>query len=109
MIDADTNLARLRTLSAGAELWSEPSGTLVYLPGLQVLSGGKTHVVDALLCPRARDGYFTRLFFSEPLPVARNWTAYSILARPWHAISWQGVPAEQSWLDILACHLEAVK
>lgn len=109
MTDQTAELARLRRLNSGAEIWNEPGGPLVYLPGLRVLSAGKTHVVDALLCPRTRDGYMTRLFFSAPLPVARNWTAYSILARSWQAISWQGIQADQPWLDILVCHLEAVK
>jgi hypothetical protein len=107
--DADTEFAALRKLSPGAELWQEGGQPLVFLPRLKVLSGVSTIEVDGLLCPRARDSYLTRLFFSKQLPVTRNWTAYTIMARSWHAISWQGVPADVAWLEILAMHLEAVK
>lgn len=109
MSNAETEFAALRKLSPGAELWQEGGQPLVFLPRLKVLSGGTTLEVDALLCPRGRDSYLTRLFFSQQLPVARNWTAYTIMARSWHAISWQGVPGDAPWLEILAMHLEAVK
>ncbi len=102
-------LARLRALSPNAELWTEAGGPLVYMPDLTVQSGGAKHKVDALLCPRPRDGYLTRLFFSVPLGGGRAWTPYAIMAGNWFAFSWQGISADQPWLDILASHLEAAK
>lgn len=109
MTDHDTNVAALRKLCPSAELWQEGEQPLVFLPGLAVVSGRQTIQVDTLLCPRERDGYLTRLYFSKQLPVARNWVVTTIKARTWYAISWQGVPADVTWLEILAMHLEAVK
>ncbi len=110
MTDNDAQVARLRVLCPGAELWDEGGNPLVFLPGLKVESFGSIHTVDALLCPRARDGYDTRLFFSVRLPANRNWNdPFTIKARPWYAFSWSGILATTPWLAILASHLEAVK
>ncbi|MCC5611713.1 hypothetical protein LC612_34520 [Nostoc sp. CHAB 5834] len=109
MTEHDAQVARLRALCPGAELWDDGGDPLVFLPGLKVLCAGETHTVDGLLCPRARDGYDTRLFFAEQLPVNRNWGPHVIKALNWYAFSWSGIPADQPWLDILAGHIEAVK
>ena len=109
MTNHDAELARLRALCPGAELWDEGGAPLVYLPGIKVASAGTVQVVDALLCPRARDGYESRLYFSERLPVERNWQSHVLMARTWFAFSWNGIPANQPWLDILGSHLEAAK
>ena len=92
-----------------AELWTETEQPLVYLPDLRVSSAGKQHTVNVLLCPRARDSYQTRLFFSERLPCNRNWSVFNIKGITWHAISWQGIPANDDWMEILASHIETVK
>lgn len=108
-MSAAGQLARLRALCPEAELWNEAGSPLVFLPQLRVESAGAVHTVDALLCPRARDGYETRLFFSKQLPRQRNWSRHALMTRPWFAFSWQGIAANQPWLDILGSHLEAVK
>ncbi len=102
-------LARLRGVCPGAEVWTDGSQPLVYMPGLRVESSGGVHIVDALLCPKGRDGYETRLFFSQRLPVDRNWQTAVISARTWYAASWSGIAAGQPWLDILGSHLETMK
>lgn len=103
-------LDRLKAFCPGAELWDEGGAPLVFLPNMKVESSGAVHLVDLLLCPRARDSYETRLFFSAQLPSGRNWQPpNAIMARSWHTFSWQGIKAEQPWIDILASHLEAVK
>lgn len=108
MTDVAVELARLKKLCAGAELWSE-GGHLVFLPDLKLESGGAKHKLDALLSPGPRDGYDNRLYFSARLPVPRNWSAYALKARSWHAFSWRGVQSGQPWLTILLEHLEAAK
>lgn len=105
----EDQVARLRALCPGAELWEDGGKPLVFLPQLRVICGEKTHAVDCLLCPSARDSYDTRLFFAVQLPVNRNWGAHVIKATTWYAFSWNGIPSDQQWLDILVCHLEAVK
>lgn len=102
-------MAGLRALCPAADLWHEGEQPLVFMPGISVESGGTKHQVDLLLCPRARDSYETRLFFSRQLPVNRNWSSFNIMTRTWHAFSWSGIPANDDWLEILATHLEAVK
>lgn len=109
MTDHDKQLERLRALCPGAELWNEAGAPLVFLPDLKVESAGATHTIDALLCPRARDNYESRLYFSRQLPANRNWGAHNLMTRTWWAFSWQGISAGQPWIDILAGHLEAVK
>ena len=61
-------LDRLKALCPGAELWDEGGAPLVFLPDMKVEASGAVHLVDLLLCPRARDSYETRLFFSAQLP-----------------------------------------
>ena len=109
MTDHAAQVTRLRDLCPGAELWTEAGAPLVYLPDLKIASGGTVRTVDGLLCPRSRDGYDTRMFFSERLPVDRNWSSHAVMARNWSAVSWSGIAADQPWLDILAGHLETVK
>ena len=107
MTDHVDEIARLRTVCPGAALWDEAGEPLVFLPDLKVDSAGTVHTVDALLCPRMRDGYDTRLYYSRQLPVPRDWSAHAVMAGSWYTFSWQGIPASQPWLDILASHLDA--
>lgn len=100
-------IARLRTLCSGATLWDEAGEPLVFLPDLKVESAGAVHTVDALLCPRMRDGYETRLYYSRQLPAPRAWSTHAVMAGSWSTFSWQGISASQPWLDILASHLGA--
>lgn len=102
-------VSRIRALCPETELWDEAGAPLVFLPDLKVEAAGNTHVVDALLCPRPRDSYVSRLYFSARLPVNRNWASHVIMARTWWAFSWQGISANQPWIDILAGHLESAK
>lgn len=100
---------RLRGFCPAADLWHEGQQPLVFIPEISVESAGARHPVDLLLCPRARNSYETRLFFSKKLPVNRNWSSFSIMTRTWHAFSWRGIPACDDWLEVLAMHLETVK
>jgi hypothetical protein len=69
-----------------------------------------THTVDALLSPRLRNGYETRLYLSQPFPgKGQNWSTTSIKGSTWHVCSWNGVPATLPWLEIVACHLGVLK
>ena len=103
-------LDELKTICAGAAEMTEGGCSFVYLPGLKVLTGGQTLILDGLLCPQARDGYVTRLFLSQPVPGrGNNWTTHRILDRTWHVWSWNHVSAEQRPAQILAEHLRALR
>jgi hypothetical protein len=73
---------------------SEEGGLTYFLiPDVALPPGCAPSSCDALLCPLQRDGYISRLFFSEQIqsPQPRNWNANGIriLERNWHAFSWQ--------------------
>jgi hypothetical protein len=103
-------LQALNGLCETAQLMRESAQEIVYLEKLKIRVGSAHHVVDAILWPAQHAGYTTRLFLSQPFPVkAANWTIHQILGRPWHSWSWQGVPANLPLLQMLLCHLDALK
>ena len=103
-------LSELAAICPGVAEMTEGGLTYIHLPGLKILNAGGTVVVDALLCPQARDGYSTRLFLSQPIPGrGANWTTHRILDRTWHVWSWNGVPADLRPAQILAGHLRALR
>jgi hypothetical protein len=108
--DAAAELATLRALCPGAELWTEAGQSVPYLPDLTIAKNGAgSRKVDALLWPYDRDNYPTRLFLSEMIPwsIGGQWTQSVVQGRSWHACSWGPVPANQPWIEILANHLRA--
>lgn len=67
-------------------------GDVFYLLKACVLpSGLSPRTCDVLLCSTRRDGYESRLFFSEQPTggAARTWTQNRILERNWFTFSWQ--------------------
>ncbi|MGY3577832.1 hypothetical protein [Bradyrhizobium sp. USDA 4504] len=109
-MSADRQLAALRRINRGAELWDEGGQPLVYLPAMKVQHNGGTTTVDGLLCPRSHASYTTRLFLSEAFPNrGQNWTVHQIMGRAWHAMSYNYVPASLPWTEILAIHLGQLK
>ena len=63
------------------------------IPQLALPQGCSPAVADALLCPTVRDGYPSRLFFSEKIetPTSRNWNSLDvrIIERNWNGFSWK--------------------
>lgn len=108
-MDANAELGRLRRLCPDAQLMTEGGQTVVHLPKVQFQAGAARVTRDLLLWPSARDGYSTRLFLSDQVhgSVARAWTAFNLCAGTWWAVSWQGVPDNLPWIEIMASHLRA--
>jgi hypothetical protein len=108
-MDTQAGLASLRSLCPNAELMTEGGQTVVYLPAVQFQAGATRVTCNLLLWPDPRDGYLSRLFLSEQVTgsVGRAWTSFSLCGGTWWAVSWQGVPAELPWIEILANHLRA--
>lgn len=106
---AQAELEKLRTLCPQAEILTEGGQPAVFLPGVQFQAGSARVTRDLLLWPSPRDNYLTRLFLSQQVggSVARAWTAFTVCGRSWWAVSWQGVPADLPWIEILANHLRA--
>jgi hypothetical protein len=103
-------LASLSTVCAQAQVMPEAGIDLVVMDKLRVRVNEQVHELDAVLCPAAHSGYTTRLFLSQAFPQqGNNWTAHQLLGRQWHTWSWQGVPADLPLLQMLMCHLDALR
>ena len=83
----------------------------ILIKELQLPAGCQPAVVDALLCPLPRDGYESRLFFSQQITEIpqRNWNGkIRMLDRNWIAISWK-VQGGLRLVETLMIHLNALK
>lgn len=107
---SDEQLTELKSSYGDAKVLAEANFEFVYIPKLKFVSDGKEVEVEALLCPQMRDGYSTRLFLSAPFTnKGQNWTPHQILGRSWHSWSWQNVPPDQRLVQMLLCHLKALR
>jgi hypothetical protein len=111
MRDAESELKALKTHWPDAELLEEGGRKFALLPTLTVSADEKAKPVMALLQPWANgDGYTTRLYFSEHFTTkGSNWNVFNILGRSWHACSWNNVPEDLPWIEILASHLRPLQ
>lgn len=109
MRDPDSEIKALKAHWPNAELLGEGKRKFALLPDFKVTVGSKATVLTALLQPWSGDGgYTTRLYFSERFTdKGANWNPFSILGRTWHACSWNNVPEDLPWVEIIACHLQA--
>jgi hypothetical protein len=68
--------------------------------------------VDALLCPAARDGYATRLFFASRVRGGGtpNWngSVIRILEENWYVFSYKDVSSDLRLAQILAAHIRGL-
>jgi hypothetical protein len=111
MVSAD-NLQELRSLCPDAKQATEGGIDFVLLPGLNMPAGCNPPSTDCLLCLGPRDGYDSRLFFSQVVSSreGRNWNGQNIriLERNWCAYSWR-VPSGLRPIETLIAHLQALR
>ena len=104
----------LRTLYPGVQ-WGEEGGhTYFLIPQLPMPINCLPASMDVLFCPTPRDGYPSRLFFSEQVHVSKalNWNAHGvrILERIWCTFSWRISEAPSLRLtQLLRTHMEALR
>jgi len=99
----------LRAMHAAATLLKEGGQPVALLPGFGFVAAGQSQRMDLLLVPFAHSGYVTRLFFERQIPGrGANWKQHRIAERNWWAPSWNNVPANLSWTQMLSAHLRAV-
>ena len=101
----------LKRLSPEVQGCEEGGATFFLIPQLQLPAGCKPESVDALLCPTARDGYNSRLYFAERIQskVSPNWNgAVRIAERNWVAFSWK-TPEGMRLVQMVAEHLRGLR
>ena len=108
----EDQVALLKKLCPSAAEATEGGVTFLHLGQISLPNGCNPRLVEALLCPVARDGYQSRLFLSEKVAhtgKGQNWNGNAyILGRTWWAVSWhtrQGIPFHEMVLG----HLEAFR
>lgn len=83
--------------------------TYLYLAGLRLPQGCQPDTCDALLCPAARDGYPSRLFFSQQItpPYPRNWNISNLRIgeKNWWGFSWRVDLQNPTLQEMLVSHL----
>jgi hypothetical protein len=105
-------LADLVSMCSGAPVVLREGGfRFVRLPGLRFTSRGIVHEMEALLVPQTvptLGGYTSRLLLERRTPAQLNWATVTALGRPWETWSWNNVPSNWPWREILASHLKAL-
>lgn len=106
-------MAELQRLSPGARELIEAGLRYVFMPQLRLPEGVAPEIVDGLLCLDSRDGYPTRLFFSQQVAVGGkglNWNGTAHIAgRNWHAYSWKDVNGSLRPMQVFLGHLDALR
>lgn len=92
--------------------YAEEGGNRYYLiQNLALPEHCTPHVVDVLLCPDLKDGYNSRLYFSQQINPGKtlNWHVQGvrILERNWWAFSWR-LPAGLRLTQMLTSHLRGL-
>lgn len=109
---AEEHLRELRAVCADAKTTAEAGVDYVLLPGLKMPDGCSPDSTDCLLCLGPRDGYSSRLFFSQIINAqgSRNWNGQNIriAERNWFAYSWR-VPEGLRPMETLIAHLQALR
>jgi hypothetical protein len=99
----------LKAMHQAAVLLKEGGQAVAYLPAFGFTAAGAACRMDLLLVPVAHSGYVTRLFFERQIPGrGSNWKQHRVAERNWWAPSWNHVPANLSWTQMLLAHLRAV-
>jgi len=108
----DDEITELKAITPNIQLYQEAGVPYLLIPELVLPTGCHPERTDALLCPAPRDGYPSRLFFSERINSLRpcNWNANGvrIIERNWHAFSWK-VNGTLRLAQLLAAHLRALQ
>lgn len=79
-----------------------------HLEALDLPDGCTPATCNALLCPVPKDGYPSRLFFSEQISsrFARNWNGnIRIGEKNWYAFSWKVEIVSPTLVQLLLAHL----
>jgi len=103
----------LKGMYSGLGLIEEAGAQYILIPGLVLPKGCAPVKVDALLCPTARDGYSSRLFFAQRVtgPKPLNWNASGVRIGEgnWHAFSYRIGASAKRLAQMVSSHLTALQ
>lgn len=111
MVFDETQIAELKRIAPNLSIAEEGGYTFIHIEGIILPYGCVPQTVDALLCPTMREGYQSRLFFSQQITGCpqRNWNSnIRVLEKNWYAISWQ-TPTGLKLNEMLLIHLKALQ
>lgn len=107
---SEDQIDELKKIAPNLSIAEEGSYIYFLIHGLKMPNGCSPEVVDALLCPVARDGYESTLFFPCKITGCpnRNWNRQNvrIVDKNWFAISWKVNPGLRL-REMLLIHLSA--
>lgn len=118
MLIAADQITELKVLCPSPEYFEESQLPYLLLRDHVLPAGTSPARCDLVLCPRERDGYPSRLFFSERVnrsaaattKDALNWNGnVRLLERNWHAYSWKLTGGPYSLVQLVALHLRALQ
>lgn len=111
MLESD-QINELKKLFPNVQEGNEAGYTFFLIPDFKLPQGCIPQVADLLFCPMPRDGYDSRLFFSQQIQTQKplNWNAlnYRILEQNWFAFSWKVAPGMRL-AQTLAAHLGGLR
>jgi hypothetical protein len=111
-VPMEDQIAELKSFCSEVFVGIEGGITYYLLMGFQLKDGCAPSKTDLLLCPTARDGYPSRLFFGERITSSKqqNWHAstFRILERNWFVYSWRLDKPHPRLASMLSAHLGAL-
>jgi hypothetical protein len=102
----------LKSVTPNLSVAEEGGYTYILIEGYQLPTGCNPAIVDLLLCPMARDGYQSRLYFPQKITgctMTPNWNGtVRVLGRTWEAFSWR-TESGLRLLEMLLVHLKGLR
>lgn len=111
MLLPDDQITALKAVCPSVEYFEEGKLPFVLLRDYPLPPGVTPTKCDLILCPRERDGYPSRLWFSTQVSARTkpNWNGNTrLLERNWHAYSWKA-DGSFTLVELLAIHLKALR
>jgi hypothetical protein len=103
-------IEELKAYCSGISILNEAGVSFLCLEELTLPSGCTPAKCNALLCPVGRDGYPSRLYFSEMIKSSypRNWNVSNarIGEENWFAFSWRVKLSNPTLAQVLVEHLK---
>src|SRR5882672_11146927 len=108
----DDVLAELHSLGRRVQRFDEGGKPYLLIADHALPEGCDPPIVDVLLCPQGRDGYPSRLFFSQRVKsrAGREFVHEARIAeRQWYAYSWHVDRTDLRLAQLLAAHERALR